>query len=87
LAPGHQQNRLALPGTVVAQNVAGGQFTATTGNNGRFRLSLPTGNYRLTGHSPQVVVDGQQEFCSAGGTVHVTGRRPVHDIWVVCSIP
>jgi hypothetical protein len=87
LGPSRQQNRLPLPGTVVAQNVAGGQFTATTGNNGRFQLSLPTGSYRLTGHSSQVMVDGQQELCSAGDTVHVTRRRPVHDIWVVCSIP
>jgi hypothetical protein len=82
-----KQNLLPLPGTVVAQNVAGGQFTATAGNNGRFQFSLPAGSYRLTGHSPQVMVDGQQEWCSAGGAVHVTGRRPVHDIWVVCSIP
>jgi hypothetical protein len=87
LGPGQQQNRLPLPGTVVAQNVAGGQVAATTGNNGRFRLSLPTGSYRLTGHSPQVMVDGQQELCSAAGTVQVTRRRPVQDIWVVCSIP
>jgi hypothetical protein len=87
LGPSRQQNRLPLPGTVVAQNVTGGQFTATTGNNGRFQLSLPTGSYRLTGHSSQVMVDGQQELCSAGDTVHVTRRRPVHDIWVVCSIP
>jgi hypothetical protein len=83
----HQQNRLPLPGTVVAQNVTDGQFTATSGNNGWFQLSLPPGTYRLTGHSPQVIVDGQQELCSAGGTVRVNSRRPVHNIWVVCSIP
>lgn len=83
----HQQNRLPLPGTVVAQNVTGGQFTATTGNNGRFQLSLPPGIYHLTGHSSQVMVDGQQELCSAEGTVRVTSHRPVHNVWVVCSIP
>jgi hypothetical protein len=84
----HPQNRLPLPGTVIAQNVAGGGvFTATTGNSGRFQLSLPPGTYRLTGHSPQVMADGQQELCSAGRTIHVTSRRPVRNIWVVCSIP
>jgi hypothetical protein len=87
LGPSQQQNRLPLPGTVFAQNVAGGQFTATTGSNGRFQLSLPAGSYRLTGHSPQVMVDGQPELCSAAETVQVTRRRPVRDIWVVCSIP
>lgn len=84
----HQQNQLPLPGTVVAQNVAGGGlFTATTGKNGRFQLSLPPGTYRLTGHSPQVMGNDQQELCSAGRTVHVTSRRPAHNIWVVCSVP
>jgi hypothetical protein len=82
-----QQNRLPLAGTVVAQNVTGGQFTAATGNNGQFRLSLPPGVYRLTGHSPQVMGDGQQDLCSSEGTVRVSSRKPVHNIWVVCSIP
>lgn len=76
-----------LPGTVVARNTAGGQFTTTTGNNGRFQLSLPQGTYRLTGQSPQVMGDSQQELCRAARTVHVTMRRPLHNIWVICSIP
>lgn len=75
-----------LPGTVVARN-AGGQFTTTTGKNGRFQLSLPPGMYRLTGHSPQVMGDGQQQLCSAVRTIHVTRRIPLHNVWVVCSIP
>jgi len=83
-APG---SPVPLPGTVVARNAAGGQFTTTTGNNGRFQLSLPPGTYRLTGHSPQVMGDGHQELCRAVRAVHVTRSRPLHNIWVVCSIP
>src|SRR5258707_7207774 len=56
-APG---SPVPLPGTVVAWNAAGEQFTNTTGKNGRFQLSLPPDTYRLTGHSPQVMGDGQQ---------------------------
>jgi len=77
---------LPLPGTVVARNAAGQQFTATAGNDGRFELSLPPGRYRLTGHSPQVWVNNQQMLCSAQDAIHVTKRRPLHNIWIVCSI-
>ena len=83
-APG---SPVPLPGTVVARTPAGGQFTTTTGKNGRFQLSLPPGAYRLTGHSPQVMGDGQQELCSAARTIHVTRRVPLHNVWVICSIP
>lgn len=82
-APG---SPVPLPGTVVARNAAGEQFTTTTGKDGRFQLSLAPGTYRLTGHSPQVMGDGQQLLCRAEQTVHVTRHKPVHNIWVVCSI-
>lgn len=77
---------LPLPGTVVARNAGGQQFTATAGNGGRFELSLPPGRYWLTGHSPQVWVNNQQMLCSAQGAIHVTKRRPLRNIRVVCSI-
>jgi hypothetical protein len=77
---------LPLPGTVVARNGAGLQFTATVGNDGRFELSLPPGRYRLTGHSPQVWVNNRQMLCSAQDAIQVTKRRPLRNIWVVCSI-
>ena len=83
-APG---SPVPLPGTVVAKNAVGGQFTTTTGKDGRFQLSLPPGTYRLTGHSPQVMGDGQQSLCRAERTVQVIRHKPVHKIWVVCSIP
>jgi hypothetical protein len=77
---------LPLPGTVIARNAAGQQFTATAGNDGRFKLSLPPGRYQLTGHSPQVWVNNQQMLCSAQDAIQVTKHRPLHNIWVVCSI-
>lgn len=77
---------LPLPGTVVARDSAGQQFTATAGNDGRFHLSLPPGTYRLTGHSPQVWVNNQQMLCMAQGAIHVTKRRPLRKVWVICSI-
>lgn len=70
----------------MARSAAGGQFTAAAGKNGRFRLSLPPGAYRLTGGSPQVVANGRQMPCTAGRTVYVTKNEPVHGIEVVCSI-
>ena len=83
-APG---SPVPLPGTVVARNVAGGQFTTTTGNNGRFQLSLPPGTYRLTGHTPEVMGDGQQGLCFALQTINVTMRTPLHNIRIICPVP
>jgi hypothetical protein len=83
----HQQNQHPLAGTVVARNTAGGQFTTTAGKNGRFRLSLSPGTYRLTGHTPQVVVNGRQQVCLAARAIHLTTHEPLHGISVVCSIP
>jgi hypothetical protein len=77
---------LPLPGTIVARGAAGQQFTATAGNDGRFELSLPPGTYRLTGHSAQVWVNNQQMLCTAQAAIHVTKRRPLPKIWVICSI-
>jgi hypothetical protein len=77
---------LPLPGTIVARNATGQQFTATAGNDGRFQLSLPPGTYRLTGHSPQVWVNNQQMLCAAQAAIHVTKRQALRKIWVICSI-
>ncbi|HEY3033568.1 MAG TPA: hypothetical protein VGJ54_02775 [Streptosporangiaceae bacterium] len=49
LAPGPP---VRLPGRAVAIGSAGARFTAAAGTNGRFRLSLLPGTYRLTGDSP-----------------------------------
>lgn len=76
-----------LPGTVVARNAAGQQFTATTGKDGRFQLSLPPGTYRLTGQSPQVMVNGKQMLCAADRAIHLMKHRPLRNISVICSIP
>ncbi|HTZ30012.1 MAG TPA: hypothetical protein VMC83_38815 [Streptosporangiaceae bacterium] len=77
---------LPLPGTIVARDAAGQQFTATAGNDGRFELSLPPGTYRLTGHSPQVWVNNKEMLCTAQAAIHVTQRQALRKIWVICSI-
>jgi hypothetical protein len=77
---------LPLPGTIVARDAAGQQFTATAGNDGRFRLSLPPGRYRFTGHSPQVRDNNQQMLCTAQAAVQVTEGHPVRSVSVFCSI-
>ena len=82
-APG---SPVPLPGTVVARNATGDKFSTTTGKDGRFQLSLPPGTYELTGHSPQVMADGQEMLCRATKAVHVTRDGTVDNIWVVCSI-
>jgi hypothetical protein len=82
-APG---SPVPLPGTVVARNAAGQQFTATTGKDGRFRLSLPLGTYRMTGHSPQVKSDGQQMICAAVRKVRLSHHAAPHSIRVICNI-
>jgi hypothetical protein len=75
-----------LPGTIVARNAAGQQFTATAGNDGRFELSLPPGTYQVTGHSPQVRDNNQEMLCTAQGAVHVTKHEPLRKVWVFCSV-
>jgi hypothetical protein len=66
---GRTQSAVPLPGEVVARNTAGEQFTSPTGQNGRFQLSLPPGAYRLTGHSPQVWVNGSERQCTVVQTL------------------
>jgi hypothetical protein len=75
-----------LPGQVDARNAAGEQFTAATGKDGRFQLSLPLGTYQLTGRSPEVWGDGQEMPCTAMRTLYVTKDKPIPNIQVVCSI-
>ena len=82
----HPGSPVPLPGTVVARSAAGEQFTTTAGEDGRFQLSLPPGSYELTGYSPEVLGDGQQALCRAERAVHVTRDKPVHGVWVICSI-
>ena len=73
-----------LPGTVVAASQTGQRFTAAAGGQGRFRLLLPPGTYRLTGHSPQI--DNGMLLCLGAGVVHVTSRITRSGVTVICSI-
>jgi hypothetical protein len=57
------------------------------GTNGRFRLSLLPGTYRLTGYSPLVRANGAQMSCAALHPVRVTAGKTRRDVDVLCSIP
>ena len=79
-------DRGPVPGQVMAANSASGQFTATTGDDGRFRLYLPPGNYQFTGHSPQVTLNGAEVQCNATHPIHVTAHKTTRDIKVACYL-
>jgi len=74
-----------LPGTITARAATGQTFTATAGDDGRFKLSLPPGTYRVTGRSP--LMQSGQMICAATAAVRVTRGKPAGHVTVVCSIP
>ncbi len=80
-APG---SPVSLPGTITARTSTGQTFTATTGRNGRFTLSLPPGSYHVTGRSP--LMQSGQMICAATADLRVTQGKPASPITVVCSV-
>jgi hypothetical protein len=82
-APG---SAVPLPGQVIAIDSDGRQFVVTTSRNGRFRLSLPPGSYRLTGKSPMVMANGTEMECMAMREVHVKAGKATRGVKVICSI-
>ena len=74
-----------LPGTITARAATGETFTATAGQDGRFKLSLPPGTYRVTGRSP--LMQSGQMICAATEELHVSPGQPARPVTVVCSIP
>jgi hypothetical protein len=76
---------VALPGTVIARNATGGKFIVATTKNGRFRLSLPLGTYRLTGHSPRLQSTAARRCAWQRETISVTRKRRTPSILVVCT--
>jgi hypothetical protein len=81
-APG---SPVPLPGTITARSATGQTFTAAAGSNGRFKLSLPPGSYRVTGRSP--LMQSGQMICDATARLRVTRDKPAGRVTVVCSIP
>ena len=73
-----------LGGQIDARDNAGHEYTVSVGPDGRFRLRLPPGTYRLTGHSPQIQ-DGKA-LCTATKPVSVTGNGPLNSVKVICQI-
>jgi len=74
-----------LPGTITARAVTGETFTAKTGLDGRFKLSLPPGSYRVTGRSP--LMQSGHMMCAATAQLHVSRGQPARSVTVICSIP
>jgi len=74
-----------LPGTITARSATGRTFTAAAGRDGRFKLSLPLGDYHVTGRSP--LMQSGQMTCAATAKLHVSRGKPARPITVVCSIP
>ena len=74
-----------LPGQVVAIDPTGARLAVGVGNNGRFRLSLPAGTYRLIGYSP--LIDSGNARCNAERPVRVATGRTTRHVAVICSIP
>jgi hypothetical protein len=75
-----------VPGQVAAVNAVRGQWTVTTGDNGRFRFYLPPGTYQLTGHSPKVTLNGNAVECGATHPIHVTIGKTTQGIEVMCDL-
>lgn len=73
-----------LPGTITARAATGETFTATAGQNGRFKLSLPPGSYRVTGRSP--LMQSGQMICAATAQLHISHSQPARSVTVICSI-
>ena len=74
-----------LPGTITARTATDETFTATAGRDGRFKLSLPPGTYRVTGRSP--LMQSGQMICAAKEELNVSRGQPARPVTVVCSIP
>ena len=72
---------LGEPGSVTAGGTV--RRTVRTDARGRFRLWLPAGRYRLTGHSPRY--GAGRYLCRAAGTLVVDGRTP-GPVQVVCQL-
>jgi hypothetical protein len=81
-APG---SAFPLPGTITARAVTGATFTAKTGSNGQFKLSLPPGTYHVTGRSP--LMQSGKMICAATKELRVSEGASGGPVTVVCSIP
>ena len=73
-----------LPGLMVTVDSTGRRHTAAVGKNGRFRLSLPAGHYRLTGYSP--LIGSGKVGCRAEHAIQVATGMTTRHVTVICSI-
>lgn len=74
-----------LPGHVTATPVGGGpHYTFPVARNGRYRIHLAPGSYRLTGTSPQI--QSGHQTCSAPHLVQVRSGQVTVGVKIFCSI-
>jgi hypothetical protein len=72
-----------VPGSVRFDAVASGRsYPTKAAADGSFTLTVPPGEYTVTGSSPQF--DGGSQSCRADGTVHVSGSG-LSGVVVACS--
>jgi len=84
-APNGAGGQADLSGKVVAVRAGGGKtFTASVGLTGAYTLSLPPGDYHLTGRSPALLTNGSPASCADPDLVHVTTGGTVSGADVVC---
>ncbi|MGN6796021.1 MAG: hypothetical protein ACTHJW_26850 [Streptosporangiaceae bacterium] len=73
-----------LPGRIEAVDSNGNEVIVSAGRNGRFKLELAPGTYKLTGNSP--LIQQGKMICSAAKPVHVTRTARIAKVLVICSI-
>lgn len=76
-----------VTGIVTLTNSHGKVLSAQVGHDGAFSFAVMPGTYRISGHSPQITVNGHPEIC--GGlmpTVRVSSRKTTI-VDVYCSHP
>ena len=78
--------RVSIPGQVTATSASGRHRTVGTAPNGSFRLSLPAGTYRLTGHSPRVLSSGREMQCRSERSAYVRDGWVTRGVLVICSV-
>jgi hypothetical protein len=76
-----------LPGSVVVNEAARGLgYPTSTGSTGTFKLSVPAGQYTVTGSSPKVLSDDKPLPCSAERPVIVASGKATKGVVVICGI-
>jgi hypothetical protein len=74
-----------LSGTVTLATTSGHTYRVPVSANGMFTVNVPTGRYKVTGHSPYVHVGTAEMTCFADNLVTVNTGTVAHVV-VTCQI-